>query len=407
MSQSMGWVEDIIFAMAPLGIITAMTGAIRVSGPRWMKAVIGRAREGNGVVEVELMSSTSSDVCELWNGDGVVRALGSAEVIELYYLDSALPDQQDDQDDDQDDDQAILLQSGSAWRPKSTMEIYDFESAKSTGNLQRSNPNISTAPNIALNISGQRVSDLEFKAVALIGTSLQMGVIVFAGLSVLWPPWNLEGKFTKGGKPVLPYAFPSMAVGTVALVVGMFLCAYIIERSTVEETWTIQQNKMRVAWLQKGGIVNDQQFDSYLILRNDATSKVPANSRGRVSVWWARLWTAIRVKLRANVKKYPRLCQSLLRWLGKDNRQRVMTSRKKQSPHHGPLTTVAVSLSLLGFVAQFVGLRGLNWWVAIAQLLAIAIMTVLRAVVRRNLVHDVKPQSIEIGYELDTVARQI
>ncbi|KAF8537728.1 ankyrin repeat-containing domain protein [Trichophaea hybrida] len=397
MSQSMGWVEDIIFAMAPLGIITAIVCAIRVSGPRWMKAVIGRAREGNGVVEVELMSSTSSDVCELWNGDGVVRALGSAEVIELYYLDSSLPDQQDDQDDDQ----AILLESSPARRSEPT--IYDFESAKRDKIiLQRSNPNTSSdassetdkkaAPNIALNISGQRVSDFEFKAVAFIGTLLQMGVIVFAGLSVLWPPWNSNGKFTKGGKPVMPYAFPSMAAGTVALVIGMFLCAYIIERSTVEDTWTIQQNKMRVAWLQKGGIVNDQQFDSYLILRNDVTSKVPTNFWRGVSVWWAGLLTAIRVKLRANVK---------------DNRQRVMTSRKKQNPQHGPLTTVAVSLSLLGFMAQFVGLRGLNWWVAIAQLLATAIMTVLRAVVRRNLVHDVKPQQIESGYELDTVARQI
>jgi len=78
----MSWVENVIFAMAPLGIITAMTGAIRVGGPTWMKAVIGRAREGKGVVEVELMSSTSSNVCELWNSDGIVRVLGSAEILE-------------------------------------------------------------------------------------------------------------------------------------------------------------------------------------------------------------------------------------------------------------------------------------------------------------------------------------
>jgi len=410
MSQSVSWVEDIIFAMAPLGIITAITGAIRVGGTRWMKAVIGRAREGNGVVEVELMSSTSSDVCELWNGDGVVRVLGSAHIIELFYLDPTLPEHEDDQDDDR----AVLLRSRNIQHSESA-GIYDFESAKSTGNLlepKRPNPNqlndVSSengdfdkkaAPNIAINIGGQRVSDFEFRAVALIGISLQMGVIVFAGLSVIWPSW--KGEFTKGGKPVLPYAFPSMAVGTVALIIGMFLCAHIIERSTAEETWAIQQNQMRVAWLQRGGIVNDQQFDSYLIQRKDVTPKIPANFPEGVSEWW------VRAKLRANAKRFPTLCHSLLRWLDIDNRQQVMTSRKKQNPLQTLLTAVAISLSLLGFIAQFVGLRGLNWWVTIAQLLAIAIMTVLRAVVRRNLVHDVEPQRIEHGYELDMVARQI
>jgi hypothetical protein len=51
-----------------------------------MKAVIGRAREAKSMVEVELMSSTSGDVCELWNGDGVVRVLGTSPIIELFYI---------------------------------------------------------------------------------------------------------------------------------------------------------------------------------------------------------------------------------------------------------------------------------------------------------------------------------
>jgi hypothetical protein len=54
-----------------------------------LKAVIGRAREGKGVVEIELMSSTSSEVCELWNGYVVVRVLGSPPILELLYHTSA------------------------------------------------------------------------------------------------------------------------------------------------------------------------------------------------------------------------------------------------------------------------------------------------------------------------------
>jgi hypothetical protein len=86
MSQSMGWADNIIFAMAPLGIVTAIVGAIRVGGPTWLKAIIGRARENRAVAEAELMSSTSNEVCELWNGHQVVRIMGSAPIREFICL---------------------------------------------------------------------------------------------------------------------------------------------------------------------------------------------------------------------------------------------------------------------------------------------------------------------------------
>jgi hypothetical protein len=86
MSQSMGWADNIILAMAPLGIITAIVSAIRVGGPTWLKAIIGRARENLAVAEADLMSSTSQEVCELWNGQQVVRCMGSAPVSEFICL---------------------------------------------------------------------------------------------------------------------------------------------------------------------------------------------------------------------------------------------------------------------------------------------------------------------------------
>lgn len=86
MSQSMGWADNVMFAMAPLGIITAIVAAIRVGGPTWLKAIIGRARENNAAAEVELMSSTSQDVCELWNGQSIVRLMGAPPILEILYL---------------------------------------------------------------------------------------------------------------------------------------------------------------------------------------------------------------------------------------------------------------------------------------------------------------------------------
>ncbi|OAL57271.1 hypothetical protein IQ07DRAFT_462740, partial [Pyrenochaeta sp. DS3sAY3a] len=75
-SMSMGWTDNILLAMGPLGIMTIMVSAIRVSGARTLKAFIGRARESRANAEKEILSSTSPDVCELWNGQEVVRELG-------------------------------------------------------------------------------------------------------------------------------------------------------------------------------------------------------------------------------------------------------------------------------------------------------------------------------------------
>jgi len=65
MSHSMGWADNIVLAMAPLGIITIIVAAIQVGGRAWLKAIIGRARVSRAVAEAELMSSTSREVCEL------------------------------------------------------------------------------------------------------------------------------------------------------------------------------------------------------------------------------------------------------------------------------------------------------------------------------------------------------
>jgi hypothetical protein len=81
-----GWLDHIIFAMAPLGILTAIVAAIRVGGPPWLRAVIGRARENRALAEMELMSSTSHEVCELWNGQGIVRTMGKPQVQQIIYL---------------------------------------------------------------------------------------------------------------------------------------------------------------------------------------------------------------------------------------------------------------------------------------------------------------------------------
>lgn len=86
MSQAIGLADCVILAMAPLGIITIIVSAIRVGGPTFLKAIIGRARENLSIPEMELMSSTSEEACELWNGRNVVRCQGSGEIWQFICL---------------------------------------------------------------------------------------------------------------------------------------------------------------------------------------------------------------------------------------------------------------------------------------------------------------------------------
>lgn len=86
MSQAMGIADCILLAVAPIGAITTVVSAIRVAGPTWLKSFIGRARENLAAAEVEVMSSTSKETCELWNGHRVVRCPGLADIYQFICL---------------------------------------------------------------------------------------------------------------------------------------------------------------------------------------------------------------------------------------------------------------------------------------------------------------------------------
>ena len=80
-SQSVGWAAYVLFSMALLGIVTAIGGGIRVAHPPILKVLVGRARESNAAAEVDRVSSTLHEVCELWNGLMRARTKGSSPVL--------------------------------------------------------------------------------------------------------------------------------------------------------------------------------------------------------------------------------------------------------------------------------------------------------------------------------------
>ncbi|KAI5803510.1 hypothetical protein DFH27DRAFT_481561 [Peziza echinospora] len=343
MSQSMYWEDDIIFAMAPLGVLTAIVGAIRVGGPTWMKALIGRARENRAAAEVELMSSTSTDVCELWNGQTIVRMMGAPTILELIYF----PERTHEAD--------CGIYTLEEARKKKLVQLSKKEHAQPT--RKRNKQLASAAPNIFLNLR-PRKSRLEARLFAALGIAIQVAVFIFAAET------TYDLNYKKAGRAVPQYAFPLMTAGTVILELGMFLCSYVVEWYTKEGVWEFGENEnASLLWLQKGANVNDQVFGSYAIF---AKGK-------RDSILTSRLY--------ANHSGHSNFLQSLV--------------------------VTATIVSLFGFVIQFIGLRGMNWSTTVAQLVATMAMVVVRAWIRRGLALRPTVRNTPPGHELDWLASRM
>ncbi|KAK4198631.1 hypothetical protein QBC40DRAFT_341164 [Triangularia verruculosa] len=358
MRGSMTWVDNILLAMGPLGIITIIVAAIRVGGQPWLKALIGRSRETLGNVEMELMSSTSNEVCELWNGESLVRVMGKGPVREFILL----PSSSDAETDVLAKDLASLTngegeEPGHGWNP--------FKSKTKTINIQGGGQGPSMiisdtsddAPNISLNVYCSR-RDSELLSMAVLGTVLQLGVLMFAGLAA----YHSSELFLKDDAPIGSYAFPCTAIGTVVLVAGLFLCSHVVESRTVEQRYLLGSRGCTavVVWIQKAATVNDQTFGSYALQ--------PANQQ---ELWSSRL--------------------------DREDGSAGLRNAK---------TVLGTSLGLSGFVVQFIGLRGMHWSATIAQLGATMIMTAIRAWVRREPPNSTESLGtpLDPGFELDWLA---
>ncbi|CAI7636328.1 unnamed protein product [Penicillium bialowiezense] len=358
LSESTTWVDYFIFAMAPMGILTGIVSAIRVCGTPSLRAFIGRAQEGAGNAEAELCTSTSRDVCELYNSGGIARVFGRPKILEVVH--------DPDHDFSTPDDTAgiytfqeyVSLQRDIVWEKKSkSKEKNDAESKPAV----TTPPPATFAPNLSLNIGIKKPYKGWFFLIAAIGLILQIGVLVFAGVTTYLLQWG------NGDSPPETYACPLVISGTVLVCGGMFHCAFLIGQSTKEEVWTRKKEKDRVDklsmyWVQPGGqIVGDQTFDAFLYTDHDN-----------------------------HLKKY-------------------MTSRKDigyQASRSKLQIWAAIATTISGFVLQFTGLRGIHSSVSVAQLGVIMVMSIARASLRMQ---RLKPEhncfagfpDEVLGHELD------
>ena len=83
LSQSIHWYDGIIFAVGPLGVIWVLSAAVRVLGSPFL---LGRGSESEEIIEKDLKSCTSQEVCELWDGNRVARMVGQGQIQEYLVI---------------------------------------------------------------------------------------------------------------------------------------------------------------------------------------------------------------------------------------------------------------------------------------------------------------------------------
>lgn len=313
----------------------------------------------------------------------------------------------------------------------SNLEAGVFDHNIPPGQLPRAEPITITrnteasAPNITLN-RPEKAGRVELRILAAFGILLQLGVVLFLGFITYYPTLRFE----KNDRPTPRYAFPLTAMGTFLLVLGMLICAHVVDSSTDETYYKVlQERKVQLVWLQQANKVSDQVFlpvaihrqnpcklittssrvikdehDSNLEDRPDQGAQDPAGDLpGKPKFTDQRTdmpridsiatqSTSIQL---ANTRTQPR-CNSQ----GSDMRSASSQQAKSKTAIEWK-AILGTIICLSGFVIQFVGLRSMHWSASIAQLVAVFAMTVLRTVARRGFTDPVDSQDLTQEHELD------
>jgi len=400
----------------------------------WIKS----AREKLATAELELLSSTSDATSELWTEEGIVRQPGKAQFLEIVaYRKKPIqrtPNSDSDSKEDKSESEVPgevhignlehaylkrVLRLADDSRPKiftnlfgrfrfkprkhaqvldqskhckqftrnvgeeDTREIMESDARKLAVALSRQEEDgtkrawelmeklANQPPNLTLNVHNAISTSRELWAFASVGVVLQFVIALIPALM------TYHWRTAKGTKAVQDYAYPTFLTGTCLLVVGIALCSYIIEATTVEHVFvpTDGYDVKNIFRLQLEQNMGDQPYKSYVLVnhpgdRNVRTSRYNPEGMDEHSL-------------------HPR------------------TETQK------PTVIVAVALCFTGFICQFVGLRALHWSATALQLGITLLMTFIRAWIRRGISNQPKILQISdtnlnwIALALGTACRSV
>ena len=417
-----------------------------------MRAAIGRARENRSSAELELMSSTSRDVGELWNGESIVRSMGRPSVVQLILIRSEINDSETrglytletalaegkmschgrfksgclfqmrcvlsleylDYDgptwSDRPPGQTNKIHSSTSQDasvpsttediPRTSISIKDPEHAIPQELVPGSQrlPEYSNNPNISLNLHhGSGLKALI--ASAIMGGLLQFGVVAYAGAVTFHPGLR---------KRVPPYseAVPHLALlgfvllssGTIILTVSLAIVCNIIETSTSEREWTVTDQNQPLP-LDK---VRSDQLRVMWIQREHSVG----DQQFDAAVLLAKRDKSTVLTSRRSERLVERIARDQKNLETAEGQSGILAHIAHDQTEWS--TVISSVTSLVGFILQFQGFRYVNWSCSLVQLAAIFAMTLVRAVLRRGLV--VRPQAFPVAHprhELDRLTKHL
>ncbi|KAJ5816443.1 hypothetical protein N7447_008676 [Penicillium robsamsonii] len=319
LSESISILDNVIFALSPLGVLTAVVSVIRICGGSSLRAFVGRAQEGPAEAESELLPCVSESTAELFNDGGITRVFGRPKIVEIVAWEDVDP------------------KTGEKGTKIGTLKDALGEKAWScNGKVPPSGLPKLDIPNLSLNKGIKRRDQFWFHCAAILGGVLQAGTVMYATLTVFVYPQH----FKKDDKAVASYAYPLYLIGTTFLFLGMFFCAFIIERSS-KEFYLKAEKPSKIYWLQPGNqYVGDQIFNAFLAVNEGPDSSMTKKLRYIKSVRDRRFH-----------RKYLEIYSTLVS-------------------------------TIMGFIFQFIGLRGLHASVILAQLGSTFLMSIIRTCLR-------------------------
>ena len=252
LTMSMGWTDNMLIALGPLGVMTILVSAIRIAGVKRPKALIGRARESRETAEVELLSSTSYGVCEMWNGVEIVRCFGVPATSQFVIVRSdntirIVPTWQAYME------KILVERPGRFFEPDEDDVWYVFEGA----------------PNLSLNTPWSFVSTAERWSWLCAGFFLQSVSLVLPLLIMRTIHFQFRA-----------YSYACYVIGTIGLSIGLALCSHVIQGSTTEYDFIpnpAHSRELVVITVQQASNVGEQHFYSYV------TVSVPESPQIRMS----------------------------------------------------------------------------------------------------------------------------
>ncbi|RYP68546.1 hypothetical protein DL769_005498 [Monosporascus sp. CRB-8-3] len=329
LSESTSFLDYFIFAMAPIGIITAVVSTIRVCGSPSLRAFIGRSQEGDATIEAALCTSTSRDVCEMFNNGGITRVLGRPSILELVHNPSCGCNENLNLFRSYLESASVSCEWGRTTRPAGTQS-----------GRWANTETLAPTPNLSLNVGIIQRPRWVYFAIAGIGFILQTFTLALAGVGVWVLDWTLSEDSDDSGTAARNYAPSMFIIGTILLSAGMWSCAALIgqttheirfERQGPQESWLSQ-----LIWLQPGPqVIGDQSFDPFAVFEQEDKP--------------LKVWTSSTKDL-----------------------------TKKYEAH----TWIAISMVLVGYIMQFIGIRGMRAWISLTQLGITVIMSFLRGMIR-------------------------